>query len=516
MVHSGMWRSLCSLLDKEEPTSGNDVIWKFMNRKIVLAVCTVLFMLFSVPFVAAQEDETIDILNNEVSVLFPEVITFRLNAISTVDIERIFLIYGTEGLTCQDGGARQIVDGIHPQVLTVAWEWELMRSGALPPGVTVWWEWELRTTDGDIITLEREQITIEDSGPDWRTVQNESVIVHWYRGNVAFGNEMLNVADESLSRIAADLGVDAPADVEMWVYPSSQAVRDAILNVPEWTGGVAFPEYGIVVMGVDEGELDWARQIVPHELAHLVVGGRIFNCRGVSLPTWLNEGLARYAEETISELALNEIDAALAAERVPTLRSLSNGFSAYSNAASLAYTQSYLVVDYLIETFGAEQMDSLLTLVRDGRFVDDALIEVYGFDTDGLDVAWRTASGFAPTPTPEVDGLALQATLTPIPTLALGGVPVAQPTETPEPSVTPTATAEPTETMEPTAIPSATPTAEATQIAAVNTETDSRAAEGEPAAVTQPAEAQQPWLLWGSIAALLLIVPLIYLLLKRS
>ncbi|MEZ4643862.1 MAG: hypothetical protein R3E31_14210 [Chloroflexota bacterium] len=29
--------------------------------------------------------------------------------------------------------------------VSLDWEWELKRSGALPPGVQVWWQWELKT-----------------------------------------------------------------------------------------------------------------------------------------------------------------------------------------------------------------------------------------------------------------------------------------------------------------------------------------------------------------------------------
>lgn len=490
-----------------------------MKPKLICTfLCTVCLLIFALQPAAAQQDGVLEILGNEVVVDFPDTVTFKLTLPDTAVVERAVLVYGTVGLTCQDGGARQLIDLEDQEGATIEWQWELDRSGAIPPGATVWWQWELRTAAGELITIDRAESEIIDRGPNWQTLHNDHVTVHWFQGGTAFGQAMLDEADQSLTRIAADFGVEPLKNVEMWVYPSSQAVRNAILNVPEWTGGVAFPEYGIVVLGVGENELDWAKQIVPHELAHLVVGERVFNCRGINLPTWLSEGLARYAEPTISEAALQVMEDAFTAEKVPSLRSLSNGFSAYSNAATLSYTQSYLVVAYMIETFGAAQMNQLLTMIGEGALVETALETVYGFDTEGLDVAWRTERGFAPTATPESDGIALQATATPIATLSLGGVPVAQPSATPSPTVTSTATAVPAEAVIPTVTSNPSPTAEATLIAAVDaTETDSVSAEASSQTLPIEMETEQPpWLLWGSIMALLLILPLLYLFFKRS
>jgi hypothetical protein len=205
-----------------------------------------------------------------------------------------------------------------------------------------------------------------------------------------------------------------------------------------------------MIIGMPPGNIQWARDVIPHEITHLVVGTLVFNCQGLTLPTWLSEGLAMYSEGIYSadaELVYRALDEG----ELPDLRTLANGFSAYSDSANLAYAQSGLIVTYLLDTYGPEAMSELLAAIQGGQLTDEALRAVYGYDTAGIDQAWRALLGYgempiaglAPTPAP---------TYTIVPTFAM--IMPERPTDTPAP---------PTATIEATAIaqvePSLTPTA---------------------------------------------------------
>lgn len=416
--------------------------------------------------------ENIQIANNTVRVNLPDTITFALTAESDDPLTQAVLVYGTNGLTCQPGGSRQPVAFESAGQIDIAWTWELKRSRTLPPGAEVWWRWEITDAEGNRSLTERQAAGLLDTTHNWRSLSRDGVTVYWYAGSTSFAELVLQEAVESLDRLVDEIGVPRLEAVQLWVYDSSAAVRAAIVNVPEWTGGVAFPDYGVTVIAAAPGQDEWTRRIIRHELAHLVVDARVFNCRGIRLPTWLSEGLSRYAERTDPSVELLPVRAALANGTLPPLRSLARGFSAYSNAASLSYGQSYAVVAFLIEAYGPQQMDLLLETMQAGQSIDAALMAVYGFDTAGLDVAWRNAEGYPATPTSAADALALAATPTLVATLALGGVPVAQTTATPtavftltptaKPSATPT---KPTPTVETAVSPTPLPDPTATPIA---------------------------------------------------
>jgi hypothetical protein len=46
-------------------------------------------------------------------------------------------------------------------------------------------------------------------------------------------------------------------------------------------------------------------------------------------------------------------------------------------------------VKYLLGNYGQDKMLDILTILKHGSTYDEALTEVYGFDIEGFDAAWR-------------------------------------------------------------------------------------------------------------------------------
>src|SRR3972149_7875110 len=93
--------------------------------------------------------------------------------------------------------------------------------------------------------------------------------------------------------LAHNTGAELKDPVRLYIYASSADLQGAMIFPQEWTGGVAFSEYGIVIIGItpDAAGLEWGKGTISHELTHLVVNQVTFNPYNY-LPTWLNEGLA--------------------------------------------------------------------------------------------------------------------------------------------------------------------------------------------------------------------------------
>jgi hypothetical protein len=225
-------------------------------------------------------------------------------------------------------------------------------------------------------------------------------------------------------------------------------LRDAVVYTQEWTGGLAFPSYDTILLGVNRQSLEWGKGAITHELCHMVVHQVTFNCVA-DIPTWLDEGLATYIERDPQH---EEFDEALAADTLFSLQTLASGFPTDSRRANLAYQQSHQVVRYLIETYGGDKMSALLEVFQEGTTVDRALEQVYGLDVAGLDNEWRASLGLAPreiaaTPTPT-----LMITLVPFGAGTATPTATATQTSTPTPfpsTPTPTRTATPTQTRTP-------------------------------------------------------------------
>jgi hypothetical protein len=160
----------------------------------------------------------------------------------------------------------------------------------------------------------------------------------------------------------------------------------------EWTGGVAYTRYGTIAIGISANSLDWGSLAIAHELTHLVIHQVTFNPYN-DLPTWLDEGLAMYAEGELEPEFVAALHKAETERTLISVPSLSSPFSAYGEEATLAYAQSYSVVKFLIDDYGQNKMFELLNTFRQGSGYNEALERVYGFDMSGLDGRWRASEG---------------------------------------------------------------------------------------------------------------------------
>ncbi len=392
----------------------------------LLALLVLALALGPVWPVAATDRLAPEIVSDSLTTNYPAGITFDIAATGPADITAISLRFGTTTTaTCQDAVAIRDLE-IEPGAdVTASYTWDFRTSGTVPPGSEVWWEWEITDADGLVLRTERRTQILTDQRFTWKSVGAESLTVYWVDGDQDFGQTVLGLAQGAADSLQTDAGLVVDRPVRLTIYPDFDSMREAVLQVAEWTGGLAYSNYNAILIGIAPDQEEWARVVIPHEYTHLVTGAATDNCLSVYMPTWLNEGLSMHFEGSLSEA-----DDALLADRVragtlPPLRELTNGFSAYGDDANTSYTQSGRVVSYLLETYGPEPMAALLAAIKDGQPIDDALRAAYGLDTDQVDVAWRAAITGAAAPTqPPPMTATVAPTFTAVPTIvAWNGVP---------------------------------------------------------------------------------------------
>jgi hypothetical protein len=378
---------------------------------------TILFALFAVlplilvvqPPTAAQSTAPV-VLSDEALVDFPESVTFRLNLDETTPIKHATLTYQLGRSDCLAAGTQVPVEVNGP---VLEWTWVMSRSGNPPPGAQMWWQWTLTDEAGNVTETDWQEMTFEDRRFDWQTVEAEAgaasapIRLHWYRGPEV-GPILLDAAVAGLERLEQDTGIELDGEVELFIYGDSADMREALLYVQGWAGGVAFDEYNTILIGVPPNQAEgWGTNTVSHELAHLVIGQFSRSCLGGSLPTWLSEGLAMVAEGEPDETTQRDIEMGIEFDAFMPVRSLNGAFPARGNEATSAYSQSYSLVDFLLDSYGQEKMQELLLTLAGAAGYDEALEQVYGFNADGLEETWRAAIGapartIPPTPTPVV------------------------------------------------------------------------------------------------------------------
>ncbi|MDP1547885.1 MAG: peptidase MA family metallohydrolase [Anaerolineales bacterium] len=374
-----------------------------------------------------------DVQNDRVTLAFPNTATFSatLNASST--ITSVTLEYGNEQQTCGDVIAKSYPQFTPAASVNISWTWDMRQSGSLPPGATLWWRWRYTDQSGAEFVSQTQTATWLDDEHDWQTLTGEDLRLHYYELDAPFAQTMLDAGLEGLRRNQEQAGLETDDPIDVYVYPNYDDLRDAILYEPAWTGGLAYSDFNIVIMGVSGSNSTWDQATIIHELTHVLVGHYAFSCIG-TIPTWLNEGLAMYSEGELDASMRSMLDQSIRGNTLISLRSLNGSFSELPEKANLSYAQSQSVVKFLIDTHGQEKISQLLIALRDAKPIDTALREMYGFDTDGLEDAWRKSINAAPRP------VSAQATAQPTPTFVPTYVPIsgAPQAVTPTPYVIPT------------------------------------------------------------------------------
>jgi Peptidase MA superfamily len=413
-------------------------------RQIKLIIFLTLGLLALVIFLSATRPVSAlvqgDVTKDQPVLSFPNTITFQVEINSPDKITSIVLEYGDQEETCG-----QIIAKAYPRFtsatkVTTEWVWDMRQSGSLPPGAQIWWRWRYTEATGKETVTDRKTILWLDSVHGWQTLSKGDIRLHWYKSYQSFAQDLLDTAYNGLARIEKDAGLSTDQPIDVYIYADSNDMQDAILYAPSWTGGEAFPEHNIVIIGISPVDLSWGRRAEVHELTHVLVGHLTFTCLG-SVPTWLNEGLAVYSEGELDPASQTQLTDAIKNDTLLTVRSLSGAFSEVANKANLSYSESYSIVKFLIEKYGRDKMTALLIALRDGNTVDRALTNVYGFDIEGLETVWRASIGARVRPA--VPNATAQPTPTYVPTIVpVSGAPLAI-TPTPFNFPTPVSTNQP-------------------------------------------------------------------------
>ncbi len=354
-----------------------------------------------IPVSSASMASQTTITDNGTTITFPRNIAFSAHiSTATGTIEKVILEYGVEKRTCGTISAEAFPSFSPASSVNVTWTWEMLKSGSEPPGTKIWYDWQVTDDSGNVTTSSKHEVMWLDSGHSWTGLKRDMIVLHWYDEPFDFANTLLDSTTNSLKQLSTTTGVAAQFPIDVYIYKSADDLLHATLYQPSWIGGIAFPTYNIVLIAIGPNDMAWGKSAATHEITHILVGHLTFGCL-VSIPTWLNEGIAVYAQGGPDPDSAALFKFALNANRLLSIRSLSGSFSEEAGKADLSYSESYSIVNFLVATYGKDKLLKLFKDLRDGDTIDKALQDTYGFSLDTLDAQWRASIGAPLQATPQ-------------------------------------------------------------------------------------------------------------------
>lgn len=258
-----------------------------------------------------------------------------------------------------------------PAVKNSASAWEVNYDVHTHPiraySVIIYW-FEAQSSDGQKIETQRGSLAYIDNRFEWQSRTQGIFEVHWYEGDEAFAQLLLDTAQQGLENAQQILPLSPPDRVQIYAYANGRHMREAIqLAGEDWVAAHTSPDMAVMVLSLPptpEQRLEIERQI-PHELMHILVYQRVTTAY-TRLPMWLSEGLASIAELYPNPDYLAMINSAQVKDTMLPMESLCSAFPRDASGAYLAYAQATSFTRFLYRTYGSQGLDNLLQAYQDG------------------------------------------------------------------------------------------------------------------------------------------------------
>lgn len=321
---------------------------------------------------------------------FPDGITFNLTATSDVPIVKAELLYTKAELETLHLDQASLEPSTSIELsLPVDF-----RANYVPPGIDITYRWRLTDEDGGVFETEPQSMNWMDLRFAWQEISTDQVTVYYYNGDEAFSRTILESAQSTIDRLQTDFTVERSRGIRIWVYDSKSDFQGSQApNSQDWIAGTAYPELQVVLAVLPAGNSNEVGRVVPHEISHQVLYQATQNPFNVP-PTWFDEGLAVSAQASGNEDFAALVERAVEDGRLFSVRSLTSEFPYDPADATLAYAESYSIIQFIIDRWGNDGIAAVLDAYKMGVSHDDAFLTALGVDMTELDRLWKESLGY--------------------------------------------------------------------------------------------------------------------------
>ena len=350
---------------------------------------SLLIVLISASNVSATGEE-IQIVTTSEDVAFPGNVNLSVTAEGDIDIVDVRIFYRTIGNRVW---AYAYPDFVTANRITASLNLAGEISTYLPPGTEVEYYYEITDSQGNVVRTKPTVLEYEDTRFDWAETKVGPLTLRYYDQSNSRVSAVVKLLESDFSRLLGLLQLDQPDDIKGVIYSRRSHTLDAFPQQSRTTTeqqtfqGFAFPERNLFLgLGMDRG-------LIVHESAHLLLN-QAMGTAALPVPSWLDEGFASYMNPSVKILSGGSLSS-----RTNSLRAM-NTMTGTPHTIGTFYQKSLSVVAFMIDEFGEDRFQRFIGQLSNGNTVDASLVDVYGFDVDGLDARWAGQSTVSGPPAP--------------------------------------------------------------------------------------------------------------------
>ena len=360
------------------------------HRAILLALLgALLIALISASNLSAAGEE-IEVVTTSEDVAFPGSVNLSVTAEGYADIVAVRLFYRTVGNRVW---AYAYPNFVTANRITASLNLVGEISTYLPPGTEVEYYYEITDSQGNVVRTNPTVVEYEDTRFDWAETKIGPLTLRYYDQSDSRVSAVVKLLESDFSRLLGLLQLDQPDDIKGVIYSRRSHTLEAFPQQSRTTTeqqtfqGFAFPERSLFLgLGMDRG-------LIVHESAHLLFDQAI-GAAALPAPSWLEEGFASYMDPSVKIFSGGSLSS-----RTNSLRAM-NTVTGTPHTIGTFYQKSLSVVAFMIDEFGEDRFQRFISQLSNGNTVDASLVNVYGFDLDGLDARWAGQSTVSDPPAP--------------------------------------------------------------------------------------------------------------------
>jgi hypothetical protein len=346
----------------------------------------ILLTLLLIPISTARAQTQIQLSDVGVDYVFGQTLTFHARFTSATPITRVDVIFRAAG----EANAR-VMQAQFDNTGLALYQFN-DTNNLIRPFSVVTYRFRVTLQDGQSVETQDFTLNYDDNRFQWETRAQNSVRVHWYNRDPAYGQSAADAAGRGLQKISSTFGLNLSAPVDIYLYTSDLDLHSALgVNSPYWVAGHASPDLDVALVAVvpdAEARQAMERQI-PHELAHILLYRGVGADTYTRLPAWMREGVASLAELNPNPDYNRALRAALQNRTLIPLADLCAAFPPDAARTFLAYAEAESFTRYIVETRGALALLNLSNAYRDGLSCSQGTQQALGAPLDRLEREWR-------------------------------------------------------------------------------------------------------------------------------
>jgi len=234
-------------------------------------------------------------------------------------------------------------------------------------------------------------VSLPGAGFEELRIENSHFVIRYTAVDEGLAAELERESLRIRKRVIADIGVDFAEKTEIRLCPTLETFQEAQpggIWIPLWAIGVAYSAENVIVLrsprAVKSSRID-AVDVFAHEFSHIALGRAL---AGMTVPAWLNEGLAMYEAREWTFSRIEVLMRAALMDRLIPLRVLTLSFPAEQGPAELAYAEGFMFVSFLINKVGQEAFRQLIQDYTRYGDLEGALRRGTGMSIADLEEGW--------------------------------------------------------------------------------------------------------------------------------